>query len=98
MILVREVIEIDPSRMREAKAAAKEMSAIETELGLPPPQAFTDLIGEFYTLVIHIEYDSMGAFEKSLPALFSNEKWQAAYAKMKPLIKGGRREIYQKVE
>ena len=98
MIVVREVFQIQPDRMREVKAAAREMGTLEAEIGFPHIRMMTDLTGEYYTLVFESEYPDLGTFEKTIAIAFANERWQALYQKIRPAIQGGRREICQLVE
>ena len=94
MILVREVSQIHPEKMREAKAVMQSMKPLEDRLGSPPSRSMVDLAGEYYTLVIETEYPSFAEFEAAMPRVFADPEWQALYSRMRPMIRGGRRELY----
>jgi hypothetical protein len=94
MILVREVFQIDPDHMQEAKELAGEMRKLEERLGLPPSRLYTDLAGEYYTLVMESEHPGLGDFERRLTEAFAHPEWRAHYPRFRRLLRGGRREIY----
>jgi len=94
MILVREVFRIHPERMKEAKALLPEIRAVNVRLGFPPGRAMTDVTGPYYTLVLEMEHPSLAAWEQSLTKVFADPEWQKSYAKMRPLIESGHREIF----
>lgn len=94
MILVREVFHVDPDHMKEAKELAKDMRGLEAKLGLAPSRLYTDLAGEYYTLVMESEHAGLGDFERRLAQTFAHPEWQAAYPRFRRLLRGGRREIY----
>ena len=93
MIRVREVFQIAPDKMREAKALAREMAAYEVKMGGTAHTMLTDLTGEYYRLVLESEFESLAAFETALGKAFGTEEWQRLYAPFRALIRGGSREI-----
>ena len=95
MILVREVFQIDPERMRAAKAAVREMMTTESELSNAKPRMMTDLIGDYFTLVMEFEAPDLGAFENTLRDVMNNDSWRTAYESFRPTITGGHREVFQ---
>ena len=97
MIQVREVFQIHPERMKEAKAAAKELVAFEQIKGMGKSRLLTDLTGEYYTLILEVECASMAEFEQALAQAVASPEWAALYGRLRPTIRGGRREIYQYV-
>jgi hypothetical protein len=98
MILVRDVFQIQPEQMRAAREAVRDMRAVAAGLGYPLARMLTDLTGEYYTLVLESEFLSLGDFEKALQATIADKNWQAGYARVRPMILSGRREVYQIIE
>jgi hypothetical protein len=98
MIVVRDVFRIHPERMKEAVSLLREGRGMIQSVGFSNHRALTDLAGENYTLVLEIEVADLGAWERTLKQGFADPKWQAWYSKFRPLIAGGRREIFTLVE
>ena len=97
MILVRNVFQVKFGAAKEAVGLWKEGIEIGKRAGFGETGArlLTDLAGpEFYTMVIEFTHESLAEFEKSSKTVMGNSQWQAWYAKMLPLLEGGRREIY----
>ena len=94
MILVRNVLEIDPAQMQAARELVREMRAIGKQAGFHD-KAMTDLVGPFYTLVLESEWKDLAAMEHGLTTLRARPDWQATYARMRPMVRGGRREVYE---
>jgi hypothetical protein len=98
MILVRDVFQIQPEQMRAAREAVRNLRAVAAGLGYPLARMLTDLTGEYYTLVLESEFLSLGDFEKALQATIADKNWQAGYARVRPMILSGRREVFQIIE
>lgn len=98
MIVVRTTFRIHPERMKEAVSLLREGRKIIGSFGFPSHRALTDLTGESYTLVLETEAASLGEWERGLSGAFASAEWQAWYAKFRPLIAAGHREIYTLVE
>lgn len=98
MIRIRDVFQIKPDRMRDAKASAKAMFGAESELGVGEVVILTDLIADFFTLVFESEYESVGDFEAAFAHATSNPEWRKHYERFRDTIVGGRREIFTVVE
>jgi hypothetical protein len=95
LIQVREVFQIHPEHMKEAKAAAKELVVLEQIKGMGQSRLLTDLTGDYYTLVLEVECASLAGFEQALTQAVASPEWAALYGRLRPAIRGGRREIYQ---
>ena len=96
MILVRNVFQVKFGKAKEAIDLWKEGVEIGRRAGFGGIQAriLTDVAGaEFYTTVIEFTYESLGEFETTSKTVMGNAQWQAWYAKIQPLLVGGRREI-----
>ncbi len=98
MIVVRDVFRIRPTEMKAAKTAVREMRPLSERLGLSSQRAMTDLVGPSYTLVLESLYPSLSDLEKALARAFADPDWQAAYARLRPLVEGGHREVYSLLE
>lgn len=96
MILVRDVFHLHFGKAREAMSLMKEMRDAEERMGYRPTRVLTDLTGEYYTLVIESEFESLATFEGAVNAF--NDEWRAVYAKFVPLVRHGRREVYRIVQ
>jgi hypothetical protein len=98
MIVVRDVLQIQPEHMKEVKSQVGAMRALEQRLGHPITRVMTDLTGEYYTLVLESEFPSLGAYEEIMKKTFADKEWQTQYGRMRPMVRGGRRELYQVLE
>jgi hypothetical protein len=94
MIIVRDCFNIDPEGMKEVKVLVREGRETVGKLGYPIKRAMTDLVGEYYTLVMESEFDSVGDFEIAMKKSMDNVEWQKWYGKMRGYITGGHREIF----
>lgn len=98
MIIVRDVFKIDPNEMKGGKALAKEHQALLQRLDYPARRIATDLVGEYYTLVMESEFESLAHLESAFQAVGADEEWQSFYPRLRSLLKGGYREILTVVE
>jgi hypothetical protein len=98
MVVVRNVFQIRPEEMKKALAIVRESRPLFESLGMPRQRAMTDLVADFYTLVLETELPSLGAFEEATVKHFSNPEWQAFYSRLRPLVSGGRREVFTVVD
>jgi hypothetical protein len=97
MILVRNNFRVKFGKAKEAIDLWKEGIEIGKRAGFGEAGAriLTDLAGpEFYTVVIEFTHESLADLEKSSKSVMGNAQWQAWYAKIQPLLEGGRREIF----
>jgi hypothetical protein len=98
MILVRDVFHLHFGKAREALELAREGARIETSAGYRVRRILTDLTGQYYTLVMESEFESLGQYEEGLRQGLSSGEWKQWYARFTPLVREGRREIYRIVE
>ncbi len=94
MLLVRDVLKIDPLHMKEVKEHAQKNAGLFRKLNMPVSRMLTDLVGAYYTLVIESEVPDLATFEKSMQSGTSNPEWQAFYSKVRGAVRGGRREVF----
>jgi len=99
MIVVRNVFQLKFGKAREAVAAAKEGLALFRQLGFTKEsRVFTDVSGNFYTLVLENAFDSLADFERAGKEVMARDEWRAWYARFSSLCEGGHREIFSLVE
>jgi hypothetical protein len=97
MLVIRNIFQIKAGSMKQAVALVKESKTLIERVGMRNPRALTDVVGDFYTLVLETECESLQEFERGLSDSFANAEWQTWYQKLTPLVQSGRREIMQVV-
>jgi hypothetical protein len=98
MILVRDVMQLEFGKAKEAKAVWKEGAAVLANAGFTSVRVLTDLTGPFYTFVLETTYPSLEQYEQITQKMFGTKEWAEWYQKLQPLIESGRREMYTIVE
>ncbi len=100
MIVVRNVFRLKFGRAKEGVALFKEGVALSQRLsgGRVKQRILTDLVGDFYTIVLENSFGSLSEMEQSMPGMMGNEEWRAWYAKVPALVESGHREIFSVVE
>ena len=98
MIVVRDIFQIEPDQMKLAKERIKKDRDLAKKLGHPFSRILTDLVGEYYTLVLESEYKNLAEYETALQKVLADPEWQRSYPEFRKLIRGGRREIFTVVE
>src|SRR4029077_15034626 len=88
VILVRDILDIDPNQMKAMKSLVGDMAMLTKKLGFPDRKVMTDLVGTFYTLLLESEWPDLGTYERELGKAFQNAEWQALYGKMRPMVRG----------
>ncbi|MFN8547873.1 MAG: hypothetical protein U0527_07900 [Candidatus Eisenbacteria bacterium] len=94
MIVIRDELRIAPEGMKTAREAVAAMLKIESGRELGRVRVLTDLVGEYYTLVIETETESLSTYELWMQKLMPSDAWQKAYAGLRPLVRGGKRSVY----
>lgn len=98
MIQVREVFQLQFGKSREAIQLVREGVRIEERYMGVPQRIFTDVTGEYYTLVLESEHASLASFEAALEAALQAPEFRDWYPRFAALVKSGRREIFRVVE
>ena len=94
MILVRNTFQVKFGRMKEAMALMKEnMARVPPGTG-KPPRLLTDVTGQFYTLVLELEYENLADLERNAGEVMKLPGWQETYQKFCAVTDSGRREIF----
>ena len=94
MIVVRDIFQIEPDQMKLAKELIKQEREIGKRLGHHVARILTDLTGEYYTLVMESEFNSLADYEVALKKVLTDLEFQRNYPQFRKLIRGGRREIF----
>lgn len=93
MILVRNTFQVKFGRMKEALALMQEnIARAPSRAG--KPRLLTDITGNFYTLVLEFEYETLAEAERNAAEAMRTPEWQEAYRKFAAVVDGGRREIF----
>jgi hypothetical protein len=98
MIVVRDIFQLHFGKAREAIALAKEMRVIEQAAGYPVARILTDVVGEYYTLVMESTFENLAQHETGLRQGTQDPRWRELYATFVPLVRSGRREVFRVVE
>lgn len=94
MIVVRDIFHVEPEQMKHAKDLLKKQREIGKRLGHPLSRVLTDLTGEYYTLILESEFNGLADYEVALKKVLADPEFQQEYGMFRPLIRGGRREIF----
>lgn len=96
MILIRDVFQLKFGKARDALAAFKEMSDHAKKVGWPggPPRLLTDLVGQYYTLVMETTAKDLKTWESDMHTSMGDSEWRTLYGKFTPLVESGHREIF----
>ncbi len=101
MILVRDVFRLKFGKAKEAIAAWKEMLPImqKSGTGRSSTRVMTDLVGNYYTMVMENTYESLEEFGKAHSGTTTTGDWQKLYhTRFVPLVESGYREIFTIIE
>lgn len=99
MIIVRNVFRLKFGKAKEGVALLKEGIAIQKRAGVEMNQRImTDLVGEFYTIVLEITVPSLSALESNMPRVSGDKDWQSYYQRFTAIVESGYREIFTVVE
>jgi hypothetical protein len=94
MILVRNIFQARFGRAGEVAKAMKESSKALGEIYGGNARILTDLSGQFDTVVLEIEVDSLAKWERTRLEVFSRPEFREGFARTAELITGGRSEIF----
>lgn len=94
MIVVRDVFRLKFGKAREAVALWQEgQQFVRQSSAVRGARVLTDLVGEYYTLVLETSFDGLADFDRSLREETGNAEWRAWYQRFVPLAESGYREI-----
>jgi hypothetical protein len=91
MILVRLVFQ---AKYGKAGELARNMAQEDMGPGAPKPRVLTDLSGQFDTVVMEMEVESLAAWEQGRQQAFSSPEFAESFQRSSELIVSGRAEFY----
>ena len=95
MIMVREVLNCRPGKVRALVDRFKALNTVMEDRGAAPFRMYTDVAGErFWTLVLESEYESLDAFAALEQEVMDDDRAKSAMEGYHELVVKGRREIY----
>ncbi len=97
MIIVRNTFQLKFGKAKDAKVLIKESLDLMKRNGNSLPRYMTDLTGEFYTLVMETQYNSLADMEKEFSSSMGSPEFEQWYNKFVPLVESGHREIFSLV-
>jgi hypothetical protein len=98
MIVIRDVFKLKFGKARDAQAAMRELRPLLERLGMPGARVLSDLVGEYYTMVLETTAEDLASYESTMAPIMQNDDWQRLYARFVPLVRHGYREILRIVE
>ena len=98
MIVVRNTFQLKFGKSREAIAHWRKGWPILQKSTRSKVRLLTDVTGQFYTLVLELEFKSLAEYEKGHASNTEVAAWQAWYKKFTPLVESGSREIFKVVD
>lgn len=98
MIVVRDLFHVDPDQMKQAKDGIKQILQVNKRLGHPTMRVLTDLVAEYYTIVLESEFSSLAEYESAIKRVLADGEWQKLYAPFRKMMRSGKREIYSVME
>lgn len=93
MIIARTTFQAKYGRGDELVALLKEGNEMLAKHGMANQRVLTERSGQFFTVVMETEAESMGAFEQSLDA-FGDPEFGPWFEKMMGLVESGRRDFF----
>ncbi len=98
MIVVRDVFQLKFGKMRDAQQLWQEGRQFSRNNGNVGQRVMTDLVGDYYTLVMEQSYNSLSDYEKAMQNTMGSDEWRNWYKKFTDLVESGKREIFKVVE
>lgn len=97
MIVVRDVFQLKFGKAKDALSLMKPLVKKMNDLGYGKFRLLTDLVGNYYTLVLEGTYASMEEYQKSHEQT-TDDEWRVVYSKFVELVIKGYRDIWTVVE
>lgn len=98
MYLVRDVFRCKPGKSRQvAEKFKKAFELTKTVPGVTNARVMLDYIATYWTVVLQVEVEDLGSFEREMIAYRERSDVQAAVAGYMDLVEEGHREIYKLV-
>jgi hypothetical protein len=100
MIVVRDVFDVHPDRITEAKLLIGGLQTTGAQIGLGPARVLLDLTDSYYErqqqesrIVVEREFADVDTFSAKTRAAMADSRWLAAWSACKPVVRQARREI-----
>ena len=98
MIVVRNVFQLKFGKASEAVELWRKGKPLIEKSSQASVRVLTDVTGQFYTLVLEMEFKSMADFERGHRSTAGSAAWRGWYKKFSALVQSGHREIFQVVD
>jgi hypothetical protein len=98
MILIRDIFQLKFGKAKDALTLWREGAQLMKKAGHTPDRVLTDLVGNFYTLVVETTTNSLSEFEATRKEAFKDDTLEKWYQKFIPLVESGRREIFNIID
>ena len=72
MILIRDIFQLKFGRAKDAMALLKEGTQLMKKAGHAPDRVLTDLVGNFYSLVMETTANNLSEFEATMKEAFTS--------------------------
>ncbi|MBI5324194.1 MAG: hypothetical protein HZB41_02755 [Ignavibacteriae bacterium] len=97
MIVVRDVFQLKFGKAKDALELMKPIRQKMNETGIGKFRLMTDLIGNYYTLVLEGTYESLDEYQK-LFSQMQDDEMKTNYSKFTELVINGYRDIWTIVD
>lgn len=98
MIVVRNTFQLKFGKAREAVALWRKGKPLIEKGSKAKVRLLTDITGQFYTMVLEMEFKSLAAYEGGHQSTAASAAWRGWYKKFSNLVESGHREIFQVVD
>ncbi len=94
MFVIRNVFKCKPGKARQLADKFKAMHALMADIGVTP-RVLIDEVASFWTVVVEVDVEDMGAFDKLMHERAGRTDIQQAMAGYMDLVESGYREIFK---
>lgn len=94
MFVIRNVFKCKPGKAKQLTDKFKAAHALMADPGVTP-RVLVDEVATFWTVVVEVEVEDMGAFDKLMQERGGREDIRAAMEGYMDLVDGGYREIFK---
>ena len=95
MLLIREVFNTKPGKAGALVKMFKQVIPYMEKAGLKNTKVMTDLVADYWTVVIESETEELAQFESEVRGFSSKPEVREIMKDYMSLVNGGRREIYK---
>jgi len=98
MIVVRNTFRLKFGKSREATVLWHKGRPLIEKGSKAKVRLLTDVTGQFYTMVLEMEFKSLSEYENGHRSTSASAAWRGWYKKFSALVESGHREIFQVVD